>query len=116
MVLSLACGTLFHLCSLVVLNFFEFRSSGDQKLKSSDKRSAYLSTVDDSKASRERVPNKDNDSSEREGGRHSIDIQRRPDGLDLRNKDQEIRRFVTSAVIYTSYLVACMLACLIPCP
>lgn len=86
--------------------FFEFRGSGEQKLKTSEKRSVHLSTVDDRKASRERAPYKDDDSSERVGGRHSMEIQSRPDGLELRKKDQEIRRFVTSAIIYMSCLVA----------
>ncbi|KAI8523715.1 hypothetical protein RHMOL_Rhmol13G0094000 [Rhododendron molle] len=72
------------------------RGSGDRKLKSSEKRSAHLSTVDDRKASRERVPYKDDDTSERVGGRHSIEIRSRPDGLELRKKDQEIRSAKTS--------------------
>ncbi|KAF7120899.1 hypothetical protein RHSIM_Rhsim13G0077000 [Rhododendron simsii] len=72
------------------------RGSGDQKLKSSERRSAHLSTVDDRKASLERVPYKDDDTSERVGGRHSIEIRSRPDGLELRKKDQEIRSAKTS--------------------
>jgi len=72
------------------------RGNGDPKLKSSEKRSAHLSTVDENKASRERVPYKNDHSSERVGGHHSNEIRSRPDGLELRKKDQEIGSAKTS--------------------
>ncbi|KAH7837085.1 hypothetical protein Vadar_009342 [Vaccinium darrowii] len=72
------------------------KGNGDPKLKSSEKRSAHLSTVDENKASRERVPYKSDHSSERVGGHHSNEIRSRPDGLELRKKDQEIGSAKTS--------------------
>ncbi|XP_052202308.1 uncharacterized protein LOC127808031 isoform X2 [Diospyros lotus] len=66
------------------------RDNGDQKLKSSGKKSAYSLRVDEHKDSFDRVRHKD-ESPERTGRHQSNEIQSHADGLELRKKDQEIR-------------------------
>lgn len=72
------------------------RNNGDQKLKSSEKKSSHSSTADERKDSLERVHYKVDHSSERVGGRRSSEIRSHHDGLELRMKDQEIRSEKTS--------------------
>lgn len=63
------------------------KGNGDPKLKSSEKRSAHLLTVDENKASHERVPYKNDHSFERVGGHHSNEIQSLPAGLELKKEN-----------------------------
>ncbi|XP_057483922.1 uncharacterized protein LOC130770448 isoform X2 [Actinidia eriantha] len=72
------------------------RGNGGQKQKSSDKRSAYSLTADKHQDSVERVHYKDAYSLQRLGGHRSDAIRSRPDGLELRTKDLEIRSEKTS--------------------
>ncbi|PSS09412.1 Serine/arginine repetitive matrix protein [Actinidia chinensis var. chinensis] len=72
------------------------RGNGGQKLKSSEKRSANSLTADKHQDSVERVHYKDDYSPERLGGHRSDAIRSRPDGLELRKKDLEIRSEKTS--------------------
>ncbi|GMP89472.1 hypothetical protein CsSME_00041028 [Camellia sinensis var. sinensis] len=72
------------------------RNNGDQKLKSSEKKSSHSSTADERKDSLERVHYKVDHSSERVGGSRSSEIRSHHDGLELRMKDQEIRSEKTS--------------------
>lgn len=72
------------------------RNNGDQKLKSSEKKSSHSSTADERKDSLERVHYKVDHSSERVGGRRSSEIRSHHDGLELRMKDPEIRSEKTS--------------------
>ncbi|KAL6967587.1 hypothetical protein U1Q18_033395 [Sarracenia purpurea var. burkii] len=67
------------------------RGNGDQKLKSSEKKSTYSSTAVERKGSLEKAHYKDKYSPERVSGHRSNEIGSRPDGLELRKKDQEIR-------------------------
>ncbi|GFZ19849.1 splicing factor PWI domain-containing protein [Actinidia rufa] len=72
------------------------RGNGGQKQKSSDKRSAYSLTADKHQDSVERVHYKDHYSLQRLAGHRSDAIRSRPDGLELRKKDLEIRSEKTS--------------------
>uniref|UniRef100_A0A5B7AVD6 Putative serine/arginine repetitive matrix protein 1-like isoform X3 n=1 Tax=Davidia involucrata TaxID=16924 RepID=A0A5B7AVD6_DAVIN len=72
------------------------REHQDQKPKSSEKKSTRSSTADERKDSLEKVHHKDEYSPERLASLRSSEVRSRPDSLDLRKKDQEMKSEKTS--------------------